>query len=654
MHTYRSRRFALLAGLWILGSAQVSAQDPDRLQTDRPGRELLDLPAEDEAFTFAVFGDRTGGPADGVKILAQAVADVNLVQPDLVMTVGDLVNGYNTRPEWMAQMTEFTGIMDRLLCPWYPVAGNHDVYWRGPGRPEREHEADYEAHFGPLWYALRHKDCWFLSLYTDEANPETGERNFSKAECQRMSPEQMAFLDQTLKRASDARHVFVFLHHPRWLGGNYGDDWEKVHRRLAAAGNVTAVFGGHIHRMIHSGVRDGIEYMTLATVGGGQSGISPEAGYLHHWNLVTVREGHIAVSTFPVGAALDPRQITEEVSNQVRALSSGLQLKVISSPNMDAMGSVDGEIIVEVTNPQATPIEVQIGLESADSRWLFMRDHHHERLEEGQKTQFRALALHPRAGIDESLRFPVAQLQADYLGENVRISLPARSIEIAPRLQATPEDLPPLPPGWDFSMDFNGTTDALVLANDHFDLPGGPFTLETWLNAKSFGERTGLICKTEGSEFGMFVNGGKPSFIVHLNGAYVTAGVDTPVLEVGRWHHLAGVFDGKEVRLYVDGQPVATAPGTGKRTRNALPLIVGADVDSKGKSTSLFHGSLDAVHLSSGARYARAFEPVARPDADDTSRLLLQFDGFVGPWSLDSSSQGSHPRVQGQPDLTRR
>jgi hypothetical protein len=654
MYTYRPRRLALLSSLWICGSLQALGQDPDRLQTDRPGRELLDLPAEDEVFTFAVFGDRTGGPVEGVRILAQAVADVNLVQPDLVMTVGDLVNGYNTKPEWMAQMSEFKGIMDDLLCPWYPVAGNHDVYWRGAGRPEREHEANYEAHFGPLWYALRHKDCWFLCLYTDEGNPDTGERNFNKPECQRMGPEQLAFLERALERAADARHIFVFLHHPRWMGGNYGDDWEGVHQRLAAAGNVTAVFAGHIHRMVHSGVRDGIEYMTLATVGGHQSGVAPEAGYLHHWNLVTVRAGHIAVSTFPVGAAMDPRAITAELSNQVRALSSGLRLRVVTAPEMDAKGGVDGDLVLEVTNPQAAPIEVQIALESADSRWLFMRDHHHARLEQGQTTRFRALILRARAGIDESLRFPVAQLQADYMGQNMRVSLPARSIELPLRLKASPDDLPTLPAGRDFALRLNGRSDALMLESDHLDLPEGPFTLEAWLNAKSFGERTGLVCKTEGSEFGIFVNGAKPSFIVHLNGKYVTAEASTPVLETDHWHHVAGVFDGDEVRLYVDGQRVASAPGSGPRTRNALPLIIGADVDNKGKATSFFHGSLDGVQLSSAARYSGPFQPAARPSADEFSRLLLQFDGFLGPWSLDSSGQGSHPRIIGQPGLIER
>ena len=194
------------------------SDDSSRFVTNRASDITLDLPAEENSFIFAVFGDRTGGPADGVKVLAEAVRDTNLIEPDLVMTVGDLIEGYNQRDQWMAQMREYREIMDRLLCPWFPVAGNHDVYWRGPNRPPQEHEGDYEMHFGPLWYAFEHKDCWFIVLYSDEANPETGERNFNKTECQVMSEAQFSWLKETLEKARSARHVFVFLHHPRLAG----------------------------------------------------------------------------------------------------------------------------------------------------------------------------------------------------------------------------------------------------------------------------------------------------------------------------------------------------------------------------------------------------------------------------------------------------
>lgn len=110
--------------------------------TDRHSPVKLEKPSEEESFTFAIFGDRTGGLHSGLRVLEKAVAEINAIGPDLVMTVGDLVQGYNQRNEWLMQMGEFKLVMNRLVVPWFPVAGNHDVYWRGADRPENEHDGD--------------------------------------------------------------------------------------------------------------------------------------------------------------------------------------------------------------------------------------------------------------------------------------------------------------------------------------------------------------------------------------------------------------------------------------------------------------------------------------------------------------------------------
>ena len=147
------------------------AHDPT-IHTSRENGRPLPLTKGEDAFQFAIYGDRTGGPAEGIEVLRQAVKDTNLLDPDLVMTVGDLIQGYNEPKEWMKQMEEFRGVMEDLNMPWYPVAGNHDIYWRAPAGapkpPPQEHEDNYEEHFGPLWYWFAHKKNGFLVLYTDE------------------------------------------------------------------------------------------------------------------------------------------------------------------------------------------------------------------------------------------------------------------------------------------------------------------------------------------------------------------------------------------------------------------------------------------------------------------------------------------------------
>ncbi len=619
-----------------IGARHAFGLNSARFFTNRAAAPLP-VPDEAESFVFAVFGDRTGGPAKGVAVLRDAVRDVNYLEPDLVMTVGDLVEGYNTTDPWMKQMEEFKSIMNDLLCPWFPVAGNHDVYWRGPGRPAEEHEAHYEMHFGPLWYAFDHKDCRFIALYSDEGNPDTGERNFNKPECQKMSPEQLAWLAETLASAQDKRHVFVFLHHPRWLKGNYGDDWERVHELLAGAGNVRAVFAGHIHRMRYDGVRDGIEYVTLATVGGVQNGRVPRAGYLHQYHLVTVRPNQIAMTAYPVGEAIDVRALTGEVSDEAARLTR-VRPTIETPLPIDVDGRAAGDVTATLTNPTDRPIEVGLSLDADDSRWTFAPDHQHGRIAPGASETFTFRAAREGGGLDETFRLPTIVHHMDYLAERVRYEIP-QATTIVP----LDPDLPaPSPGGPNRALDVASRRDVLVVPGQLLRVPDGPLTLECWFKPRGWSNRTGLVAKTEYSDYGFFVSKGRPSFYIYLGDAYVAVEPDVQ-LPLDEWQHLAGVYDGRTVRLFHNGREIGAIEREGPRGMKDFPLMVGADVDAGGRPTSPFNGLIDEVRVSSVARYTEEFTPARRFEPDAETHLLLHLDQTFGPWTPDASPRTAHP-----------
>ena len=95
-------------------------------------------------------------------------------------------------------------------------------------------------------------------------------------------------------------------------------------------------------------------------------------------------------------------------------------------------------------------------------------------------------------------------------------------------------------------------------------------------------------------QYGFFVNS-SGALLCNLNVGAPTGGT----LQMGSWAHAACVWDGDEIRLYVDGVEVESTAATGSLNDNGEPMAVG-----NGSPTfdEPFEGSIDELRVWSVAR----------------------------------------------------
>jgi len=215
---------------------------------------------------FAIVSDLWGGYRAGV--FEDAVRKLELLQPQFVMSIGDLIDGKTYDSTLLDQeWSQFNAMVNSLSMPFYYVPGNHDI-----SNPWMEKE--WEKRLGRAYYYFLRKNVLFLIVNTQDG----GSSN--------ISPEQIAYFKKVIADHPDVRWTFIFMHRPVWKGeDDHEEGYEKIEEVFKGAHYT--LFSGHNHKYAKI-VKNGYSHYVLATTGGGSRLRGVKYGEFDHIMWVTL------------------------------------------------------------------------------------------------------------------------------------------------------------------------------------------------------------------------------------------------------------------------------------------------------------------------------------------------------------------------------
>jgi 3',5'-cyclic AMP phosphodiesterase CpdA len=315
----------------------ILAQGPDqpaRIVVDRSGSvhpwSHLEVNNDPENFQFAIVTDRTGGHRPGV--FMDAVNKLNLLQPEFVVSVGDLIEGY-TRNEKVIyqQWDEFNGFIDKLEMPFFYVPGNHDYINDVMARI-------WEEKFGPSYYHFVYKDVLFLCLNSEEATRGANMGGIEKS--------QYEYIQKVLEENREVRWTLVFMHQPLWILDNTRH-WKDVADLLKDRKHT--VFAGHHHHYVKY-TRNNSKYIMLATTGGTSRLRGPNFGEFDHVVWVTMTAEGPVIANLLLEGIWHENVVTEELNE----LIGTKRIKI--EPVFEEVSFQEGDFKIKITNDANYPM----------------------------------------------------------------------------------------------------------------------------------------------------------------------------------------------------------------------------------------------------------------------------------------------------------
>jgi thioredoxin-like negative regulator of GroEL len=138
---------------------------------------------------------------------------------------------------------------------------------------------------------------------------------------------------------------------------------------------------------------------------------------------------------------------------------------------------------------------------------------------------------------------------------------------------------------------------TVMVRNSEFLNPREAITVAAWVKASDWSGNRRVVQKgVSDNQYRLTAEGGLLKFEVATETGRFTAAGPLPAKDV--WTHVAGTYDGKKVRLLVNGVEVASASATsGALAVTPNPLAIGCKTTENDQEHNCFRGAIDEVVL---------------------------------------------------------